>query len=253
MGAIHFSIDPQLAALLAERLRLAVFIETGTFKGDSAASVRPLFKHLHTCELSAELHAAAARRFQADPAVRCHHGSSPDFLRELAAEHRGQPVMYWLDAHWCRADHAEGREGQCPLLDELDAIGPLHPDSVVWIDDARYFLAPPPAPLAAHGWPSFQQVLERLRALASGHHLAVANDTLLFHPARTGADVGAYLREHGADWLALAHSASHAGELRAAVELLSKDLIHLRKHLDKQASRRGLLSFFRKPTKPSGG
>ena len=218
MGAIHFSIDPALAALLATRLDLAVFIETGTFKGDSVAAVRPSFRELHTCELSPELHAAATQRFADDPAVHCHLGSSPDRLRALAAIHARHPVMYWLDAHWCSADHTAGHKSQCPLLEELEAIAPLHPESIVWIDDARYFMAPPPAPLEARGWPAFQQVLDRLRALSSTHHIVFANDTILFHPARIAGEVAAYLHAHGADWLAIAHASRLTEELRTACE-----------------------------------
>jgi hypothetical protein len=224
MGAIHFSIDPALAALLASQLDLAVFIETGTYKGDSVAAVRPLFRELHTCELSPELHAAATLRFNDDPAVHCHLGSSPDRLRALAAAHGRRPVMYWLDAHWCSAVHAVGQESQCPLLEELAAIAPLHPESVVWIDDARYFMAPPTAPLETKGWPTFQQVIDRLRSLSPAHQLVVANDTLLFHPARTSGTIAAHLHTHGADWLAISHAARSAEELRAECDRLREQL-----------------------------
>jgi len=42
MGAIHFSIDPDLAALLVRGLGLLVFVETGTFKGGFARPNAPL-------------------------------------------------------------------------------------------------------------------------------------------------------------------------------------------------------------------
>jgi hypothetical protein len=220
MGAIHFSIDPALAALLAKRLEIGVFIETGTFQGDSVAAVRPTFQELHTCELSPELHAAATQRFADDPAVHCHRGSSPERLRALAAIHARHPVMYWLDAHWCSATHTAGQESQCPLLEELEAIAPLHPESIVWIDDARYFMSPPTAPLEARGWPTFQQVIDRLQSLSARHHLVFANDTILFHPARIAGDIAAYLHIHGADWLAIAHASRLTEELRTACEQL---------------------------------
>lgn len=218
MGAIHFSIDPSLAALLASRLGIEVFVETGTFQGDSVAAVRRYFRELHTCELSPELHAAASRRFAGDPSVHCHLGSSPERLRALTGVHADRPVMYWLDAHWCSADHTAGQESQCPLLEELDAIAPLHPESVVWIDDARYFTAPPPAPLEVRGWPTFQQVLDRLRSLSSTHRLVIADDTLLFHPARIAGEIAAHLHLHGADWLAIAQASRLAAEGASARE-----------------------------------
>lgn len=239
MGAIHFSIDPDLAALLSRKLGLTVFVETGTFKGDSVALMRPLFKELHTCELSPELHDAACRRFRDDPAIQCHLGSSPDQLRGLASRYSGQAVLYWLDAHWCSADHTAGEESQCPLLDELEAIAPLHPRSVVWIDDARYFMAPPPAPLVSKGWPSFQQVLERLQRLSSGgHHLIFANDTILFYPAGITAEIEGYLREHGADWLAIAHDSRILPEALRGRDAFEEQCVTLR-----NAQRSGFTGF----------
>ena len=220
MGAIHFSIDPQLAALLARSLDISVFIETGTFKGDSVALMSSLFRELHTCELSPELHAAAVKRFENDPAIHCHLGPSPVSLSELAGAHERQPLLYWLDAHWCSADHTAGEESQCPLLEEIAAIAPLHPDSVVWIDDARYFMAPPLFPLESRGWPTFQQVITSLQALSAAHDVVFANDTILFYPRKINREVMEYLRHHGADWLAIAHASRIEPELRAQIEKL---------------------------------
>ncbi|MCW8128819.1 MAG: hypothetical protein KIS92_00415 [Planctomycetota bacterium] len=246
MGAIHFSIDPQLAALLAKHLNLSVFIETGTFKGDSVALARPFFRELHTCELSPELHAAAARRFAEDPAVRCHLGRSPEFLRERVKASPGQPAMYWLDAHWCQADLVAGEAAQCPLLEELDAIAPLHPDSVAWIDDARCFTAPPLAPLRLDDWPTFPQVLERIQKLGPGHRLVFANDTILVYPRAAEAPVSAYLREHGANWLAIAHSARLEGQLRAGIDAYVQEVERLRAIVKQhEAKDNGLLGSLR--------
>lgn len=237
MGAIHFSIDPRLAALLAGQLGLELFIETGTFKGDSLAAVRPYFRELHSCELSPDLHRAAVERFRDDQAVHCHAGSSGELLSMLAATTVGRPTLFWLDAHWCAAEHAAGAESQCPLLDELQAITPLHADSVVWIDDARYFQAPPPAPLQTRGWPSFQQVLDALRRLSSAHHLVCADDTLLFYPPRITDAVAAHLHTYGADWLAIAHSARLETELRDALARTQQKCDRLRNRLHGRPSR----------------
>jgi len=227
MGAIHFSIDPLLAGLLASRLDLSVFIETGTFHGDSVAVVRQFFKEIHTCELSPELYAAAAQRFANDPAVGCHLASSSDWLPTIVPRYSGRPVMFWLDAHWCVAGHTKGEESQCPLLDELKALGPLHADSVIWIDDARYFTAPPPQPLQAKGWPTFQQVLERLQSLSKVHHMVLADDTILFYPPKVSSEVAEYLHIHGADWLAIAHNSRLIPELNQGLQAKEKALLEV--------------------------
>ena len=209
MGAIHFSIDVSLAELLARELGVSAFVETGTFKGDSVALVRSIFSEIHTCELSAELHQAALRRFEADDAVTCHLGSAGDLLKDISRKLVERPVLYWLDAHWCAGENTVGEESQCPLLEEIDAIYPLHPDSVVWIDDARYFMSPPPKPLKANGWPTCDQVIKALVKLgADSHAVTFCNDTILLFPKRIEQIIFEYLYNNGCDWLNIAHSAN---------------------------------------------
>lgn len=208
MGAIHFSLDPDLARLLAEKLGLTTFVETGTFRGESAEIAHSIFDEVHTCELSPEHYEAARRKFAGNPSVHCHLGDSAKLLAEISQSLDDQPRLYWLDAHWCDAADTAGAESQCPLIDELRAIAPLHPRSVVWIDDARYFLAPPPHPLVTRGWPSFHEVREALHALAGDHHrLTFPSDTILLYPAEAESWILDYIHHHGANWLALAHEA----------------------------------------------
>lgn len=208
MGAIHFSLDPDLARQFAEKLGIKTFVETGTFRGESAEIARALFEEVHTCELSPELHEAACRKFADQPSVHCHLGDSAERLADIRRSLGERPALYWLDAHWCDADDTAGAESQCPLLDELRALAPLHERSVVWIDDARYFLSPPPHPLVTRGWPTFHEVQQALRELAGDHHrLTFPSDTILLYPAAEEDWVLDYVHHHGADWLKLAHEA----------------------------------------------
>lgn len=103
MGAVNFSLDMGLAGALMRALPLEVFVETGTFKGDTVELVKTLFNEIHSIELSPELWAKAAKRFEGHHHVRVLHGDSPEKLREMHAELRDAGVLYWLDAHWCIA------------------------------------------------------------------------------------------------------------------------------------------------------
>src|SRR6266480_2295261 len=113
----------------------------------------------------------------------CSQASAPR-LGLLGTKVRRKPVLYWLDAHWCgdEGEHSGGVEEQCPLLDELNAIRSINNRSVVLVDDARLFMAPPPAPATTEGWPQLSQVLERLTALNSKHELLVIDDVFVFFP-----------------------------------------------------------------------
>ena len=50
MGAVTFTLDVHLVECLKEALPLSVFVETGTFKGDTLAEVEPFFDRLITIE-----------------------------------------------------------------------------------------------------------------------------------------------------------------------------------------------------------
>lgn len=209
MGAVHFSIDVDLTALLARELGIKVFVETGTLRGDTVSAVKDLFDEIHTCELSSQLHAAAAQKFAGYRHIECHLGSSPNVLKEIVPVVGDRPAVFWLDAHWCAAEHVAEAPVQCPLTQELDALGPLHKRSVVWIDDARFFQSPPPYPLVSEGWPIFHEVLAKLLALGGqSHRIIFANDTILLYPVSCEQRLLEYVRTHGVDWLEIAHKAN---------------------------------------------
>jgi hypothetical protein len=204
MGAIHFSLDEKLMDFFIRELSPAVFVETGTFKGDTLAQARGRFERCHSVELSPELHQAAARRFAGDPGVSVHCGHSGEVLAGLAPSLAGGAVFYWLDAHWCVADHTAGEDSQSPLLDELRAIAPLHADSVVLIDDARLYLSTPPKPHRVADWPDIHDIFEVLAEMSPGHRLMVFDDVIAIYPGRIRAALGAHVHEHAEDWLKVA-------------------------------------------------
>src|SRR6476660_2378331 len=126
MGAIHFSLDPELANLLRQKLQIRIFFETGTFEASTALSMAPLFERLYTVELSAKLYENAVKKLAHFPNVEVIRGNSPEVFRER--------VLYWLDAHWCNITEADGAIEECALLAELQAIERLNENSVVLID-----------------------------------------------------------------------------------------------------------------------
>ena len=71
---MFFSIDLELVHVLQRALRLGVFVETGTFQGDTAHSVAPFFERIYTIELSDSLFPRAAARFGQVPHVSVLHG-----------------------------------------------------------------------------------------------------------------------------------------------------------------------------------
>jgi GT2 family glycosyltransferase len=87
------------------------------------------------------------------------------------------------------------------LLKEIAALGKLAPGSVVLIDDARLFLAPPPPPHDVSQWPKFEEIDAALRRASDAHELMVVNDLIAFYPRSVNAAMHAFARKHGIDWL----------------------------------------------------
>jgi hypothetical protein len=207
MGAISFSLDPRLVEFFRRELPLARFVETGTFRGETLRLAAQQFAECHSVELSPELYQAAAAAFAGNLAVRLHLGPSPQYLTENAAAFAASPTFFWLDAHWCSAEATAGADSQSPLLEEIAALGSLHPQSVLLIDDARLYLCPPPLPHRFTDWPAFHDIVRGLFALSDQHRLMVFNDVICFHPVTVDAALAKFVHQNGADWLEIAGQA----------------------------------------------
>jgi hypothetical protein len=218
MGAVTFSIDPRLVDALREPLQLSTFVETGTFEGDAVAAVKDRFERVVTVELSQPLWERAAARFRGHRGVEVLLGDSSEVLARIAPTLHTAATLFWLDAHWCVADSTAGEKSQCPLLEELGAIGQLNDRSAVLIDDARLFLAPPPAPHEASHWPRFDEIVHALRRLSPIHRLMVVNDVIAFFPPAAEGALGRFAAAHGVDWLHAMQSLEQNGALRASLE-----------------------------------
>jgi len=201
MGAISFSLDVNLVDALKAKLPLDILVETGTFHGDTVAVLKDYFNKVISIELSQELSHEATKRFSNDLHVEIVNSDSPSGLQAFSMELADKSVLYWLDAHWCIADNTAGSESQCPLLEELKAIGSINSQSVILIDDARLFLAPPPKPHNVDQWPMFDAILRSLIGLSDSHEVMVINDVIAFYPPSVKDEIIQYARDNGVDWL----------------------------------------------------
>ncbi len=122
-------------ALAGARRTPEVFVETGTYLGNTTAAAARVFRKVHTIELSEELHLKAQARFRDVENITCHQGNSPDVLLKLVASIQ-EPAVFFLDAHWSGGVTAHG-EVEVPLLEELGIIRNRNMDDVIIIDDLR--------------------------------------------------------------------------------------------------------------------
>jgi hypothetical protein len=183
MGAIDFGIPKQLALLLRDRLALKLFVETGTFRGETAEWAAGQFARVWTVEANAELFASTRERLKGTTNIVCVQGDSRAGLREIVPQ-LDAPALFWLDAHWCGADSTDtaGAEDQCPLIDEIAIVNASPHEHVVLVDDARYFLAPPPSPNRLEMWPDAEATVAALKAGRNDRYVAVIDDVFIRVP-----------------------------------------------------------------------
>jgi hypothetical protein len=201
MGAVTFSLDPTLINVIKSVLPCRVFVETGTFRGDTIEVVKDSFSAIYSIELSQVYYNASVERFKDCSHVTLLHGDAASALASIMPNLQQQSTLFWLDAHWCVAQNTAGQSSQCPLIEELEAIQHLNQDSLIIIDDARLFLAAPPHPHEISDWPSFDSILKKLHDLSRVHDVAVVNDCILFYPHSLRAGIQQFAHEHGVDWL----------------------------------------------------
>jgi hypothetical protein len=189
------TVDSRLAVDLRDRLGLGRAIETGTFRGITARSLASLFDSVVTIELSASLHERASIALRDLPRVQALHGHSAEVLRGI--ESSDIPTLYFFDGHWSAGD-TEGVGDECPLLEEIAAVGSGHPDDCIIIDDARLFTATPPPPLDGAQWPTIIEVFDAIRFRRPEHVVTLLNDQVVAVPQRAKPAIDAYsARVHG--------------------------------------------------------
>jgi hypothetical protein len=183
------TIDLRLATELRDELGLKRVIETGTYRGLTARALAPLFGSVVTIELSRSLHERAARALGDVPNVEAIQGDSREVLAGIAPADTG--TLYFLDGHWS-GGVTDGADDECPLLGELAAIGPGHPQDCLVIDDARFFTSAPSPPLDPAQWPTITEVFDAIRTERPGHAVTLIDDQVLAVPQRAKPVIDTY-------------------------------------------------------------
>lgn len=118
------------------RHRLSVFVETGTYRGDTVAHLAGLVERAISIELDPTLADLARKRFRSRPHVEIRTGDSAIELPGVVAS-LDQPALFWLDGHFSGGPTADS--GSSPILDEIEAIMQSPLQHVILVDDIRLF------------------------------------------------------------------------------------------------------------------
>ena len=193
MGSIQFGPPRDVVELLRKSFDLKVFVETGTYRGDTAAWASNFFNRVITIEGDRGLYKAAKEKYNDCTNIIFLHGNSSAVLSTVVEQCR-ESALFWLDAHWMPG--AFGAEAECPTLNEIQAILSTQQKHCILIDDARLFLAPPPHPHNADDWPEFSEILTALNTGSNGkRYTAVYRDVIISVPEQARELLRKFLQE----------------------------------------------------------
>jgi hypothetical protein len=115
-----------------------VFIETGTYLGDTVYTLKNCFKKLYSIELSNDLYSRSKSLFSPYTHISILNGSSYEILPSII-DGLDEPCIFWLDGHYSGGITALGYE-VTPIIKELKCILSHKINThVILVDDARLF------------------------------------------------------------------------------------------------------------------
>lgn len=115
-----------------------IFVETGTFLGETTDLAKNMFEMVHTIEIQSELFERARNLFAGNSNVKCYLGDSSIVLEDICKNLKN-PTCFWLDGHYSGGKTGKG-EKNVPLYAELEMIMKYCSEKcVILIDDCRLF------------------------------------------------------------------------------------------------------------------
>lgn len=118
----------------------AVWVETGTHKGETAAVLASVASRVYTIEPYEPLYKESSEYLRSYPNVEVLHGTSESLLGEVLRKIEG-PVNFWLDGHNSGEETFKG-PNDTPILHELKMIEErlyAFTKAKIFIDDLRLF------------------------------------------------------------------------------------------------------------------
>lgn len=172
----EYPLPPQSIKLAVIRRNIptphpAVFIETGTYYGDTVAAVKDLYSSVISIEVDPALHRKACERFSDDGKVHIVLGDCAIKLPEILSKLQ-EPAVFWLDGHYSGGVTGKG-EIEDPILVSLNQIAEHSVRGhVIFVDDARTFDG-------REGRPDISEVFNCIKKIDSQYIIRVQNDIII--------------------------------------------------------------------------
>lgn len=164
-----------------KKYSLNVFVETGTFTGDTVEYLKNSFKKVVSIELAKDLANKAKIRFENDDNVAIIEGDSGKVLKGIVEE-INEPILFWLDGHYS-SEFFIGDEYfvtaksdlNTPVEEEIKTILLSRKDHVILIDDARLFIG-------LDDYPSISRIKRLVKRYAKNYSVVISDDIIRITP-----------------------------------------------------------------------
>jgi hypothetical protein len=194
-GSLKISLLEQLKQIF----KIKVFIETGTYLGDTTIKGAKIFDEVHTIELSLKLYLKALQRLKTLRNVSVYLGDSSKIFPKLLLN-IDYPILFYLDGHYSGHVTAKG-SSYTPLVDELNAIASAKKEnSVILIDDIRLFQGSLfqekilTLNLGLETYPSLERVVQAILNINPSYQICFLGDALLAFPGNLGISISPVMR-----------------------------------------------------------
>ena len=128
----HFNVDGD---------KFNVFLETGTYLGETVEEVQPYFLNIHTIEISEYLFNRYKQEHNDYDNVKTHLGDSTyEISKILKGLDKNDNTIFWLDGHFSAGMTSKG-DKDCPLIEECNSINDVYKsnEALILIDDYNLF------------------------------------------------------------------------------------------------------------------
>lgn len=164
-----------------KKFGIIIFIETGTFLGDTIDFFKEKFSFLYSIELSEELSIRAQNRFSSFKNVKIITGNSGEVLENIVRELK-EPALFWLDGHYSSEFYMNGEyfitakgDTNTPIEKELDFILGSNIQHLILIDDARLFTG-------KSDYPTLKNIKDKVRLSDKAYKVLVDTDVIQIIP-----------------------------------------------------------------------
>jgi len=116
-----------------------LFIESGSYVGDTIGNIKSLFKQIISIEITEKYYDYCKRKFVNNKNIEIIKGDSLLVLPELIDKYQDKKMLFFLDGHYSAGDTGKN-DMDVPLIEELKIINEKYNNYVlIIVDDADLF------------------------------------------------------------------------------------------------------------------